>query len=156
MENMKILIAVLILLMCSMMGCGSGSETSDPINTFEPLPPGASASNPNVLESIEATSTGGEAIVTLAFRDSYTGQISSFAVLNPARVVVDLPNTDNGMGQTSLTFYQADLRSCNVLHVADRTRVVFNLLRMQPYNISIEDRYITITFAPAQEQQVEN
>lgn len=53
------------------------------------------------------------------------------------------------MGQTSLTFYQADLRSCNVLHVADRTRVVFNLLRMQPYNISIKDRYITIAFGPA-------
>lgn len=149
MENMKILVVVFILLMCSMMGCGSGGETSNPINTFEPLPPEASASSPNVLKSIEATSTGGEVIVTLAFRDSYTGQTSSFAVSNPARVVVDLPNTDNGIGKTSVTFDQGDLRSCNVVDVADRTRVVINLLRMFPYNISIKDRFITITIAPA-------
>jgi type IV pilus assembly protein PilQ len=147
MENMKILVAVLILLMCSMMGCGSGGETSDPIYIFEALPPEASASSPNVLKSIEATSIGGETTVTLAFQYPYTGYVNSFALLNPARVAIDLANTDNGIGHTSLTFNQADLRSCNVVSVADRTRVILHLLRPHSYNTSIKDGYITITFS---------
>jgi type IV pilus assembly protein PilQ len=103
------------------------------------LPGAAWAQNKNVLESISATSMqGGKVVVRLNFKQPLAAVPPGFAVTNPPRIALDLPNVSNGTGKTSIDVAEGDVRSASIVEVNNRTRVVLNLTRSLNYTPTIE------------------
>ncbi len=79
----------------------------------------------------------------------------SFSVANPARIAFDFPATGNALGRTTQTIEQGDLRSANIVQAGDRTRVVLNMVKMNPHDVRIDGRSVVIAIRPASVQEMQ-
>ena len=135
-----------ILLLCAAASLGA------PAAIAQQSAPSASPAAPavagkNAIESVQSSQVAGELVVKVTFKDPVTAQLGSFSVSNPARVAIDFPGTANNTGKTSLSFNDGDLRSANLVQVADRTRLVLNLLRPLTYSTKIDGRDVYVTLS---------
>jgi type IV pilus assembly protein PilQ len=73
---------------------------------------------------------------------------ASFSVASPARIAFDFPGTGNELGRSLQTIDEGDLRSANIVQVGDRTRLVLNLLKMTPYDTTVEGQDVVIALSP--------
>lgn len=110
---------------------------------------GGARADQNAIEAMQVLQAPAGTIVRLSMRQGMQNPPPSFTVATPARIAFDFPATSNGMGKTSQTINEGDLRSANIVQVGDRTRVVLNLARMTTYETRVEDKSIVITLAPA-------
>jgi type IV pilus assembly protein PilQ len=101
----------------------------------------------NSIDSFDVSQQAGKIIVKITTKEPLGAVPPNFAVANPARIALDLPNTANALGRSSQEIGQGELRSMNVVQGADRTRVVLNLRRPVPYDTSIDGRNIVITLS---------
>lgn len=69
----------------------------------------------------------------------------SFTIDNPARIALDLPDTQINLAERSRTIGVGGAESVLAVEAEDRTRVVVNLSRLVPYAISTEGDIIAIT-----------
>ena len=67
-----------------------------------------------------------------------------FTLDTPPRIVLDFPDTANGLGKSIQDFAKGDLRSANIVQAGGRTRLVINLDRMLAYNTSIDGSSLLI------------
>jgi len=104
---------------------------------------------PNSIESMNVAQQGGILNVKLTFKDALTAVPSGFTVAKPARIALDFPNTTNGLGKTSQTFNEGDLRSANIVQAEGRTRLVFNLNKAMSYSATIEGNSLLLAFSPS-------
>jgi type IV pilus assembly protein PilQ len=106
----------------------------------------ASAQAANVVESVSATpQANGQLTLNITFKSPLGGVPNGFAVTNPARIAIDLPNTTNGLGKSLVDLGQGDVRSLNVVEAGNRTRLVLNLSRPMTYTTAVKDRSLLIT-----------
>lgn len=112
-------------------------------------PPAPAAEGKNAIESIQASQTGGGIQIRVSLRQQIDGQIGSFSVSNPARIAIDLPGTANATGKTVQAVGEGDVRNINIVQVADRTRLVINLLRPLTYETRFEGKDLLISLAVA-------
>jgi type IV pilus assembly protein PilQ len=106
----------------------------------------AQAPQKNVLESVTTTAQqGGKIIVRATFKEPLRAVPPSFTVTNPARIALDLQDTTNGLGKSTVEVGEGDVRSVSVVEVANRTRMVVNLSRSLNYNASLDGRTLVIT-----------
>ncbi len=111
---------------------------------------GVALAQANSIQSFDVSQQGGKVLVRITTAEPLAGVPPNFAVANPARIALDLPNTTNALGRSSQEIGEGDLRSMNVVQGADRTRIVLNLRRPLPYETAIDGRNILITLsAPA-------
>jgi type IV pilus assembly protein PilQ len=111
---------------------------------------GIALAQANSIEAFDVSQEAGKIIVKITTKEPLGGVPPNFAVANPARIALDLPNTANALGRSSQDIGEGELRSMNVVQGADRTRVVLNLRRPLPYETSIDGRTILVTLsAPA-------
>lgn len=82
--------------------------------------------------SIEQTGEQGRIQIMMRF-DGGVPDPSSFAVENPARISIDLPDTRIGLGQRNQKLDRGALRSWIALEDAKRTRIVLELDRLHPH-----------------------
>jgi type IV pilus assembly protein PilQ len=73
-----------------------------------------------------------------------------FAVTNPPRIAIDLPDTVNGTGRTQIEAGEGDLRSVSIVQTASRTRLVMNLTRNLTYTQSMDGRQLVVTIDASQ------
>lgn len=144
MRNGKVWIGALALacgLVCGLPAMGQGVAAS------------ASAAQPasNAIDNLQVSQQTGSVIVKLTLKQPLANPPASFSVANPARIALDFPGTVNGLGRTSQTFNEGDLRSVNVVQVGDRTRVVLNLSKLVAFDTRMEGNAVYVTMAPAQE-----
>lgn len=111
--------------------------------------PAPAGDSKNVVESIQASQSGGSVVLKIGLKQPLEGQIGSFSVSNPARVAIDLPATVNGLGKTAQAIGEGDVRSVNIVQVADRTRLVINLLRPLSYETKVEGREVVVNLSVA-------
>jgi type IV pilus assembly protein PilQ len=109
--------------------------------------PAAVVSGKNSIESVQATQAGGNLVVKVTLKEALDGQVGSFSVSNPARIAIDFPSTLNATGRGAISFNEGDLRSANLVQVADRTRLVLNLARVLSYTTRTEGRDLLITLS---------
>ncbi|MGE5149360.1 MAG: type IV pilus secretin PilQ, partial [Rhodospirillaceae bacterium] len=109
---------------------------------------GIALAQTNSIESFDVSQQAGKIVVKITTKEPLGGVPPNFAVANPARIALDLPNTANALGRSSQDIGEGDLRSMNVVQGADRTRVVLNLRRSMPYETSIDGRTIVLTLSP--------
>lgn len=109
------------------------------------LPGAAWSQTKNVLESISATSMqGGKVVVRLNFKQPLAAVPPGFAVTNPPRIALDLPNVANGTGKSTVDVAEGDVRSASIVEVNNRTRVVLNLSRSLNYTPSIDANSLVV------------
>ncbi len=110
----------------------------------------AQTAQKNVLESITTSSLqSGKVVLKLNFKDPLATLPAGFSVTNPARIVLDLPNTANGMGKASVDVGEGDVRTMSVIEAPSRTRVVLNLSRSLAYVTAIEGKSLVMTIDTA-------
>ncbi len=100
----------------------------------------------NLLESIStSTQQGGKIVIRVNFKAPLAGVPAGFTVANPARIALDLPNTANGLGKSTVDIGEGDVRSISVVEVANRTRMVLNLSRNLNYAATLDGNALLIT-----------
>lgn len=106
-------------------------------------------STSNTIEALDVSpQQGGKVVVKVGLQQPASGVPAGFAVLNPPRVVFDLPATANSLGRTSQQVSDGDLRSINVVQAGERTRIVMNLNRPMSYDAKVDGRAILVTLVP--------
>jgi type IV pilus assembly protein PilQ len=100
----------------------------------------------NAVESIDFSSVqGGKIVVRIGMREPLRATPQGFAVTNPPRIAIDLPDTVNAMSRTHVEAGEGDLRSVTLVQAANRTRLVMNLTRNLPYTQAIDGKQLVVT-----------
>jgi type IV pilus assembly protein PilQ len=95
----------------------------------------------NAVESITFSSVqGGKVIVKVGMKEALATAPQGFAVTNPPRIAIDLPDTANALGRSQVEAGEGDLKSISVVQTANRTRLVMNLTRNLAYTQAIEGK----------------
>jgi type IV pilus assembly protein PilQ len=81
----------------------------------------------------------------IGFREPLTAPPSSFGIANPARLVFDLPATENALNYSSKTIDEGAVRSLNVVQAGDRTRLVLNLDKPMKYETQLDGKSLLIS-----------
>jgi len=101
--------------------------------------------DPLELLSLDFTTLPGD---SLQIQLSLSGQAFSprvFHTDNPARIALDLPGVSNKLGKKLFPVGSGGVQSLQAIAVADRTRVVVNLLKSVPFNTRVEGNNIFVT-----------
>jgi type IV pilus assembly protein PilQ len=113
--------------------------------------PVAWAQAKNALEAMSFSSVqGGKIIVKAQFKEPLKAVPQGFAVTNPPRIAIDLPDTVNGMGKNQVDAGEGDLRSVSVVQTANRTRLVLNLTRNLTYTQVLDGNQLVVTIDGSQ------
>lgn len=102
---------------------------------------------PNAIQSINVAQQAGVLSVKLTFKTPLTELPSGFSIAQPARVVLDFPETSNALGKSSQVYNEGGLLSVNVVQTEGRMRLVFNLLKVMPYEAKIDGNNLLLSFA---------
>ncbi len=105
----------------------------------------------NAVESINfSTMQGGKIVVTVGMKEPLAAPPQGFAVTNPPRIAIDLPDTVNALNRNQIEAGEGDLKSVSVVQTANRTRLVMNLARNLTYTQALEGRQLVITIDGSQ------
>lgn len=129
------------LITLALLACASGTALAQ-----------AAAAAKNAIESIDVSSLqGGKVLVKVNFKDALPAVPAGFTVTNPPRIAIDLPNTVNAMGKNAVDVSESDVKSINIVEVANRTRLVLNLARSLNFTSALEGKTLIVTIegAPA-------
>ena len=105
----------------------------------------AAAATPGVIEDIAFTAQPGAQLeVRLTFSQPPSANIESYTIEEPARIVLDFPDTRSGLEQKRFSLSQANATSVMVLESDDRTRMIINLVDLVPFESSVSGRQLTL------------
>ena len=100
----------------------------------------------NAVESVTFSAVqGGKVIVKVGLREPLSAVPQGFAVTNPPRIAIDLPDTVNAIGRNQIEAGEGDLKSVSVVQTANRTRLVMNLTRNLTYTQALEGKTLVVT-----------
>ena len=100
---------------------------------------------PMMIEDIAFTAQPGSALeVRLTFSESPATDIASYTIEDPARIVLDFPETQSALDQKRYELSQANATSVVVLESGSRTRMVVNLVELVPFKRSVSGRQLTL------------
>ncbi|HEY4038609.1 MAG TPA: type IV pilus secretin PilQ [Burkholderiaceae bacterium] len=98
----------------------------------------------NSIERIDATQTAVGVFLTIQLKAPMSANPANFSVTNPARIAIDLPQTINNLGRSSVEINQGDLRSVNVVQAQGRSRIVLNLRTPVTYTVTAQGNAIQV------------
>ena len=105
----------------------------------------------NAVESVTFSSIqGGKILVKVGLKEPLAAPPQGFAVSNPPRIAIDLPDTANATGRSQIEAGEGDLRSVSLVQTANRTRLVMNLARTLTYTQSVDGRQLVLTIDGSQ------
>ncbi|MFA7386885.1 MAG: type IV pilus secretin PilQ, partial [Thiohalobacteraceae bacterium] len=105
----------------------------------------AQADAANRLESIDVGSLPGNKVQVILKMSEPAEHPLSFTIDNPARIALDLPDTENGLGKASQPIGVGLAKSLTAVEAQGRTRVVLNLVQMAPYETRVEGNLVVVT-----------
>ena len=106
---------------------------------------GVFSANAVTLDKISTSSLPGERVqVKLFFSEALPNEPLSFSVDNPARVVIDLPNTSLNLNEKSQTIGIGMANSLNAVEAGGRSRVVINLTRSVSYSVDVSGNAVIL------------
>lgn len=105
----------------------------------------------NSIESLDyATLESGKIQISLKLKQALKNLPAGFAINNPPRIALDLPDTANGLGKNSVSIGEGVLKSMNIVQAGSRTRLVINLSKPAGYETKIEGNNLLITLQGAE------
>ncbi|WP_372988051.1 type IV pilus secretin PilQ [Marinobacter sp.] len=97
------------------------------------------------LEDVSFSSLPGERLeVTLQF-DGQPPEPSGYTIERPARIAVDLRDTTSGLDSRSIPLGGGNAQSMTVVETPDRTRLIFNLVELVPYDTVRRNNSLVMT-----------
>lgn len=100
----------------------------------------------NSIESVDYSSLqSGKVLITLKLKQALKQPPAGFAVNNPPRIALDLPDTANALGKNSINVNEGVLRNLNIVQAGNRTRLVINLSKPAGYETKIDGNNLLIT-----------
>ena len=99
----------------------------------------------NSIDSLQVSKSGGSTLLKIGLRQALGAQPSHFSIVNPARLVFDLPDTSNGLGYNAKTVNEGGVQSYNVVQAGDRSRLVLNLDKPMRFSLRQEDKVLWIS-----------
>ncbi|MBI5919998.1 MAG: type IV pilus secretin PilQ [Nitrosomonadales bacterium] len=105
----------------------------------------------NSIQSLEAGSAANGALVLKVTLQNMPSKVpESLSTDTPPRIIIDLPNTSNGLGRSHQEFSNDGLRSVDVIQGEDRTRLILNLNQPLKSNARLDgnDLLISLQAAP--------
>lgn len=97
------------------------------------------------LEDVSFSSLPGERLeVTLKF-DGQPPEPSGYTIERPARIAVDLRDTTSGLNTRSIPLGSGNAQSMTVVETKDRTRLIFNLVELAPYETVRNNNSLVMT-----------
>ena len=106
---------------------------------------GVGAAQSMVIEDIAFTAKPGAQLeVRLKFSEPPSADIESYTIEDPARIVVDFPDTQSGLKEKRYALSQANATSVMVLESGDRTRLIVNLVELVPFESTVSGRDLTL------------
>jgi type IV pilus assembly protein PilQ len=105
----------------------------------------------NAVESVTFSAIqGGKIVVRVGLKDPLAAPPQGFAVTNPPRIAIDLPETTNATGRSQIEAGEGDLRSVSLVQTANRTRLVMNLTRNLTYTQALQGKELVVTIDGSQ------
>ena len=101
------------------------------------------------IESISSSVQAGVDVVRIDFTEPLTEVPNGFAVQSPARIALDFPGVQNGIGRNLVNINQGNVKTANVVQVNDRTRIVLNLKHAVPYKSTLDGNTLLVSLTPA-------
>jgi len=108
---------------------------------------GVASAQSNAIESFNVTQQGDKVVVRITTKEALRSVPPNFAVVNPARIAFDFPNTANALGRSNQDISQGELSSMNVVQGSDRTRVVLNLRRPVAHEATLDGNAVVISLS---------
>ncbi|MBL6821285.1 MAG: type IV pilus secretin PilQ [Luminiphilus sp.] len=103
------------------------------------------AAQPVMIEDITFTAQPGAQLeVRLKFSAPPSADIESYTIEDPARIVLDFPDTQSGLEEKRYALSQANATSVMVLESGDRTRLIVNLVELVPFKSRVTGREMTL------------
>ena len=103
------------------------------------------AAQPVMIEDITFTAQPGAQLeVRLKFSAPPSADIESYTIEDPARIVLDFPDTQSGLEEKRYALSQANTTSVMVLESGDRTRLIVNLVELVPFKSRVSGREMTL------------
>ena len=100
----------------------------------------------NSIQSIDYSALqGGGVLVKIGLKRPIQSVPAGFTINNPPRIVLDFPNTANGLGKKTIAVDGSMLYSMDVVQAGDRTRLVLNLARPGSYETHIDKGQLLLT-----------
>ena len=94
----------------------------------------SAAANAAVLQDVNYTTLPGNRVeVRLSF-DSAPPENHSYSIEKPARIALDLMDTQSGLSERNFNLGMGNARSITVVEARDRTRLIVNLAQLTGYN----------------------
>ena len=98
-----------------------------------------------VIEDIAFTShSGAQLEVQVTFDEPPLADLESYTIEEPARIVLDLPQTASALGEKRFPLSQANATSVMVLESDGRTRLIVNLVELVPFETQISGRQLIL------------
>lgn len=102
-----------------------------------------------VLQSVDVSSLPGNEVQLLFQFSAPVNDPESFTVNDPARIVLDFPGVQNGLGEPQRTINSGVAESVTVLEGGNRTRASINLARLVPYSFRSQGNTLVVTLEGA-------
>jgi type IV pilus assembly protein PilQ len=101
--------------------------------------------NAVTLEDVSFSSLSGDRVeVTLAF-DGQPPEPTGYTIERPARIAVDLRDTTSGLDSRNISLGGGNAQSMTVVETKDRTRLIFNLAELAPYETMRTQNTLVVT-----------
>ena len=111
----------------------------------------AQGATKNAVESVTFSAIqGGKVVVRVGMKEALTAPPQGFAVTNPPRIAIDLPDTTNATGRSQIEATEGDLRSVSLVQTSNRTRLVLNLTRNLTYTQALQGKELVVTIDGSQ------
>ena len=98
---------------------------------------GASSAAENSIKQIQARRDGDQVLLKVQMSAPLKALPGNWSVVEPPRVVIDFPDTDNQSGQSTQQVAAGDLKSLNLVQTEKLTRLVLNLYRPTKFSTEI-------------------
>lgn len=97
------------------------------------------------LQDVSFSSLPGDRTqVTLSF-DGQPPEPTGYTIERPARIAVDLRDTQSGLDSRNISLGSGNAQSMTVVETKDRTRLIFNLVELAPYQTSRSGNSLVLT-----------
>ncbi|MDP3482107.1 MAG: secretin N-terminal domain-containing protein, partial [Sulfuricella sp.] len=113
--------------------------------------PEAGQTPQNSIESVDYSALqSGKFLITLKLKHALKNPPAGFTVNNPPRIALDLLDTANALGKSSIDIGEGVLRNLNIVQAGSRTRLVINLTKPAGYETRIDGNTLLITLQGAE------
>ncbi|KAF0165777.1 MAG: type IV pilus assembly protein PilQ [Rhodocyclaceae bacterium] len=99
--------------------------------------PGATIAAENSIKQVQVRRDGDQMLLKVQMSAPLKSMPGNWSVVEPPRVVIDFPQTDNQSGQSTVQVAEGDLKSLNLVQTDKLTRLVLNLYRPTKFSTEI-------------------